>query len=632
MKTQSAAVAMVVVSGMAIASGLMSGACSVTPDDPQGAAGTANSTGGTPSSTAGTTSSAGNGTGTSGSGTGTAGSATASCTNVTGCGGNVVGNWSVKSACLNVSGELDMGPIGVGCKSAPVTGSINVTGTFAVKADGTYVDNTTSSGEETFTLDPKCLEISGTITTCDGISGSLGALGYSSVTCTNLAAGGCTCKGTVQQMGSIGFATSDAQKNGNYTTASNELTTDGKVKYSYCVAGNQLTLSPVVAKPLSAGSIVLEGENGTGGTGAGGAGAGGSGGATQGGSSGSGGSGGGGNPGVRTDGPCDLYQAAGTPCVAAYSMIRGISKAYTGPLYQVRSGSSAMNTGTGGMTKDIGMTADGYADSAAQDAFCAGSVCTVSILYDQSGNSNNLTVAKKGLSAGGEYADDDDFESTATKGPVTAGGKKVYSLYMAAREGYRMTTKGKMVPVGTSPQGIYMLADGTHSGTACCWDFGNVTTNPTQYHTMNTLFFGKAFWGKGAGDGPWFMADFEAGVWAGGSKGGDPGWGALSEPAPANTANLSMKVPFALGFLKTSPSKYAIRFADSKTATDVSTAYEGAMPKSMDNQGAIVLGVGGDNSNNSWGTFFEGAVTAGYPTNAAETAILKNIQAVGYTK
>ena len=34
---------------------------------------------------------------------------------------------------------------------------------------------------------------------------------------------------------------------------------------------------------------------------------------------------------------------------------------------------------------------------------------------------------------------------------------------------------------------------------------------------MNTLFFGTAFWGKGAGSGPWFMGDFEGGVWAGGS-------------------------------------------------------------------------------------------------------------------
>jgi hypothetical protein len=34
-------------------------------------------------------------------------------------------------------------------------------------------------------------------------------------------------------------------------------------------------------------------------------------------------------------------------------------------------------------------------------------------------------------------------------------------------------------------------------------------------------------------------------------------------------------------------------------------------------EGAIVLGTGGDNSNWSVGTFFEGVMTAGYPTDAA---------------
>jgi hypothetical protein len=50
----------------------------------------------------------------------------------------------------------------------------------------------------------------------------------------------------------------------------------------------------------------------------------------------------------------------------------------------------------------------------------------------------------------------------------------------------------------------------------------------------------------------------------------------------------------------------------------------------MANEGAIVLGVGGDNSNNSWGTFYEGAVLAGFPSDAAELGVLQNIKAIGY--
>ena len=67
---------------------------------------------------------------------------------------------------------------------------------------------------------------------------------------------------------------------------------------------------------------------------------------------------------------------------------------------------------------------------------------------------------------------------------------------MPAKATGPLSVKGKNVPLGTAAQGIYELADGTHSGTACCWDFGNVTTDPTQYGIMNTLFFGTGFLGQ----------------------------------------------------------------------------------------------------------------------------------------
>jgi hypothetical protein len=289
-----------------------------------------------------------------------------------------------------------------------------------------------------------------------------------------------------------------------------------------------------------------------------------------------------------------------------------------------------MNTGSGGTLHDIAMTSDGFADAAAQDTLCAGTICTVSVLYDQSGQGNDLTVAKAGRADGGTYADQDDFESLADAGPLVVGGHNLYSLYMEVRQGYRQLIKGNGTPRGQEPQGIYMLADGTRTGTACCWDFGNVTEDPTTFHNMNTLFLGTAYWGSGAGPGPWFGADFEAGVWMGGSMPGGPGWGALNSPADPNELNPSLKVKYALGFLKTSVSNYALRMADVSSASALTTAYAGALPKAMDNQGAIVLGVGGDNSNNSYSTFYEGAVVAGFPADATEEAVLQNITAVGY--
>jgi non-reducing end alpha-L-arabinofuranosidase len=386
----------------------------------------------------------------------------------------------------------------------------------------------------------------------------------------------------------------------------------------------------------SGGSSATGGSAGDGGSGPGGSsGAGGSG---VGGTSGAGGSAGGGASGASgaggmpaaSDGPCDIYAAADTPCVGAYSTIRRLSKTYTGPLYQVRSGSSAQNTGEGGVVHDIEMTTEGFADAAGQDAACGGSICTISLLYDQSGNDNHLSVAKKGSPAGSPTAAEDDYESIADEQELTLGDHRVYALYMKAHEGYRLPAQGNDVPVGTAAQGVYMLADGARVGTQCCWEFGNVGVDPTVFTSTNSLFLGVAYWGHGDGAGPWFMADFGNGIWAGGSMSGDPGWGHISDtPGPANTNNPSLRVPFALGFLKTNSTQYVLRMADAQTA-NVSTAYQGNLPLALDNQGAIVLGVGADNSNNSFGTFYEGAVLSGFPTDAAELDVLENIRAAGY--
>src|SRR6188474_2590953 len=62
--------------------------------------------------------------------------------------------------------------------------------------------------------------------------------------------------------------------------------------------------------------------------------------------------------------PCDIYAAAGTPCVAAHSTTRALFAAYNGPLYQVRRASDNATT-------NIGLLAVGdYANAAAQDSFC----------------------------------------------------------------------------------------------------------------------------------------------------------------------------------------------------------------------------------------------------------------------
>src|SRR5262249_39617706 len=80
--------------------------------------------------------------------------------------------------------------------------------------------------------------------------------------------------------------------------------------------------------------------------------------------------------------PCNIYAAAGTPCVAAHSTVRALFSAYSGKLYQVKRQSDSA-------TIDIGtLTAGGYANAAAQDAFCSSTSCTITVIYDQSAEGN----------------------------------------------------------------------------------------------------------------------------------------------------------------------------------------------------------------------------------------------------
>jgi hypothetical protein len=50
----------------------------------------------------------------------------------------------------------------------------------------------------------------------------------------------------------------------------------------------------------------------------------------------------------------------------------------------------------------------------------------------------------------------------------------------------------------------------------------------------------------------------------------------------------------------------------------------------MHKEGAIILGIGGDNSCSAIGNFYEGAMTSGYPSAATENSVQANIVAAGY--
>jgi hypothetical protein len=172
---------------------------------------------------------------------------------------------------------------------------------------------------------------------------------------------------------------------------------------------------------------------------------------------------------VVSAGPCDIYSAGGTPCVAAHSTTRALYGAYTGPLYQVRRGSDNATT-------TIGPLSGGVANAAAQDSFCASTTCLISIIYDQSGNGNHLTQAPPGGAASGPLPGGLDNLASATGAPVRLNGQKAYGVFISPFTGYR-NNAARGTATGDSPEGLYAVFDGTHYNTACCFDYGNAEVN-----------------------------------------------------------------------------------------------------------------------------------------------------------
>ena len=355
------------------------------------------------------------------------------------------------------------------------------------------------------------------------------------------------------------------------------------------------------------GTSGRDGASGAGGTRAGSAGTG-AGGGRAGANGGAGAGGTGGAAGGTL--PCDLYAAGNTPCVAAHSTVRALFGAYAGSLYQVERASDKT-------TKDIGVLAPGgFADSGAQDSFCSGTKCTIPVIYDQSGKGNHLTVAPGGGNGTADVAAD------AAGLALTVGGNPVYAIYVAAGVGYR-NNKTTGVATGSGAEGEYMVASGKHVNDGCCFDYGNAETNSKDNGNghMEAIYLGKLCWFTPCnGDGPWVMADLENGLFAGGNG--------------TSKDNTSVPYDYVTALLKGDSQGYSLRGGNAQSGA-LQTMYSGNLPTTtgynpMHKEGALILGIGGDNSKVAVGTFFEGALTAGYPSDATEDAVQANVVSAGY--
>jgi len=311
--------------------------------------------------------------------------------------------------------------------------------------------------------------------------------------------------------------------------------------------------------------------------------------------------------------PCDIYAAGGTPCAAAHSTTRALFSAYGGPLYQVRRASD-------GATTDIGLlSTGGYANAAAQDSFCANTTCQITKIYDQTGNHNDLSVGPAGGASGADRAAD------ASEIAVSAGGHKVYGVWISPGVGYRYTGAAQGVATNGAPEGEYMVASGTHVGSSCCFDYGNAESTP--YDTGNghmdavsiatTCYFQPC-----SGSGPWVEADMENGMFQGANG--------------SNTANQGNNSTYVTAMVKDNgQTTYALKGGDAQSG-GLSTWWNGSLPTQggylpMHQEGGIILGTGGDNSNWNMGTFFEGVMVAGYPSDATDSAVQAEVVSVGYS-
>jgi hypothetical protein len=385
-----------------------------------------------------------------------------------------------------------------------------------------------------------------------------------------------------------------------------------------------LVCAPATLGAFTSGCWSYEASGNTGGSA--GASTGGTGGSTSGGSGGSGGSvvvG----PGTL---PCDVLEGAGHPCVSAHSTVRVIVRGYAGSLYQVRRPDLT--------TLDIGVV-DGYANAAAQDTFCAGAACVVSIIYDQGPFGNHLTPAPPG----GANANPGK-PAPADRLRITANGHSVYGLKFRPGEGYRANCYACTYPtsgvagtaVDDEPQTMYMVSSQKDLINGCCFDYGNAetTANNDGEGTMEAVYLGKGVvWGTGVQGGPWVMADLENGLYAGWEGGQDRN---ISTALPLKYDFVTAMVVGDTADKNGGKGRFALYGGDA-TAGAVTEMYDGIRPEKvgyvpMRKQGSIILSIGGDNSDYDGGQFFEGVMANGAATKATIDALQATIVAAGYGK
>ena len=170
-----------------------------------------------------------------------------------------------------------------------------------------------------------------------------------------------------------------------------------------------------------------------------------------------------------------------------------------------------------------------------------------------------------------------------------------------------------------------MVTSGTHVNSGCCFDYGNTETDHQAdgNGAMDAINFGTVCWFGGcSGTGPWVQADLENGLFAGGGNGVEPQDLREHQPVRHRDAQEQRHHPMAL--------KGANAQSGSLTSSTAAHCPPRAGTTRCTRRAPSSSEVGGDNRNDTAGTFYEGVMIKGYPSDATDTAVQANIVAAGY--
>jgi hypothetical protein len=206
-------------------------------------------------------------------------------------------------------------------------------------------------------------------------------------------------------------------------------------------------------------------------------------------------------------------------------------------------------------------------------------------------------------------------------------GHKAYGVFIEPGMGLR-NDNPKGTAVDDQAEGQYWVVNGLHFNSGCCFDYGNaeIDSRDDDNGTMETAYYGDApYWYHGNSAGPWIMTDQENNL-----------VGCVNPDGPKLCASLpNIAWRFVTAMAKGEPHHWTSMGGDAQRG-ELSVMFDGprvnATYDPMRKQGAILLGNGGDNSNGSQGTFYEGAMTAAdtFPTDATDQLVQANVVAANY--